>query len=72
LYPTRVSPPQEMIKGEPYGYDADLWAFGVFVFEMLMGMCKSFTKLYAQRRALSMPEICALQWLWALNVDVGR
>lgn len=29
---------QEMIKGEQYGYDADLWAFGVFVFEMLMGM----------------------------------
>jgi serine/threonine protein kinase len=38
LGPTRDSPLQEMIKGEPYGYDADLWAFGVFVFEMLMGM----------------------------------
>jgi serine/threonine protein kinase len=27
-----------MIKGEPYGYEADIWAFGIFVFEMLMGM----------------------------------
>lgn len=27
-----------MIRGEPYTYDADMWAFGVFVFEMLMGM----------------------------------
>lgn len=34
--PDYMSP--EMVLGEPYSYEVDFWAFGVLIFEMLMGM----------------------------------
>lgn len=41
------------VQGLAYGYEADMWAFGILIFEMLMGMCAEQSCQWCMIRAPS-------------------
>lgn len=46
--------PPEMIRGEPYGYEADWWSFGCLLFALIEGHCpfsKSISKMKSSNEA---------------------